>query len=74
MAILTFEACCRVFGRIIMAQDIKAFKISLLVFSQLFTLSNSEFIKFSKLVIIFCIYADAGVIRKQTRISEDAKL
>ena len=36
----------------IKALDIKAFKISLLAFSQLCTLSNSEFIKYSEFAVV----------------------
>ena len=51
MIILRFVVCCRIFGDIIKALDFKAFKISLLAFSQLLTLCNFEYIKYSKLVI-----------------------
>ena len=51
MVILRFEAC-RVSKSIIKALDFKAFKISLMAFSQLLTLNNFEFIKYIKLVIV----------------------
>ena len=53
MAIFRFGASCRVIEGIIEALDFTAFKISLLAFSQLLTLSNSELIKYFKLVIVF---------------------
>ena len=52
MAFLIFRVCCLVCGGIIKAQDFKAFKISLLAFNQSLTLSDSEFIKYSKSVVV----------------------
>ena len=60
LVISRFGACCRVFGGITKALDFKAFRISLLAFSQLLTLSNSEFIKYSKLVIV-CAFTQMHV-------------
>ena len=52
MVILRFGACCRVFEGFHKALDFEVFKISWLAFSLLLTLSNSEFSKFSKFLVV----------------------